>query len=142
MFDHLLEPLSYVLDPSKRVFWAYVVGALIVACVVTARAQGYLDIAAQLRSLFSGRYWFNRSTSLDYLLLFVNGTIRTLLIIPVLGSHLAGAFVVASFLQRNVADPAVVRRLLGLQERSQFGETQPVVLVIKRRRRGRRRGRR
>tara|TARA_B100001057_G_scaffold104163_1_gene101605 strand:+ start:4701 stop:5606 length:906 start_codon:yes stop_codon:yes gene_type:complete len=107
MFDHLLEPLSYVLDPSKRVFWAYVVGALIVACVVTARAQGYLDIAAQLRSLFSGRYWFNRSTSLDYLLLFVNGTIRTLLIIPVLGSHLAGAFVVASFLQRNVADPAV-----------------------------------
>ena len=107
MFDHLLEPLSYVLDPSKRVFWAYVVGALIVASIVTARAQGYLDIAAQLRSLFSGRYWFNRSTSLDYLLLFVNGTIRTLLIIPVLGSHLAGAFVVASFLQRNVADPAV-----------------------------------
>jgi sterol desaturase/sphingolipid hydroxylase (fatty acid hydroxylase superfamily) len=44
---------------------------------------------------------------LDYLLLFVNGSVRTLLVIPVLGSHLAGAFVVASFLQRNVADPAV-----------------------------------
>ena len=105
--DQFLEPLGYFLDPSKRVFWAYIIGALIIASIVTARSKGYLDLGAQLRSLFSGSYWFNRSTYLDYLLLFVNGTIRTLLIIPVLGSHLAGAFVVASFLQRNVADPSI-----------------------------------
>ena len=106
-FEQFFEPLGYLLDPSKRVFWGYVIGALVVASIVTAKSQGYLDLRAQLRSLFSARYWFNRSTSLDYLLLFINGSIRTLLIIPVLGSHLAGAFVVASFLQRNVADPAI-----------------------------------
>ena len=106
-FEQFLEPLGYLLDPSKRIFWGYVVGALVVASIVTAKSQGYLDLRAQLRSLFSAKYWFNRSTSLDYLLLFVNGSVRTLLIIPALGSHLAGAFVVASFLQRNVADPAV-----------------------------------
>ena len=106
-FEQFFEPLGYLLDPSKRVFWGYAISALVVASIVTAKSQGYLDLRAQLRSLFSARYWFNRSTSLDYLLLFINGSIRTLLIIPVLGSHLAGAFVVASFLQRNVADPAI-----------------------------------
>ena len=106
-FEQFLEPLGYLLDPSKRIFWGYVVVALVVASIVTAKSHGYLDLRAQLRSLFSAKYWFNRSTSLDYLLLFVNGSVRTLLIIPALGSHLAGAFVVASFLQRNVADPAV-----------------------------------
>lgn len=106
-FEQFLEPLGYLLDPSKRIFWGYAIGALVVACVVTAKNQGFLDLSAQLRSLFSAKYWFNRSTSLDYVLLFVNGSVRTLLVIPVLGSHLAGAFVVASFLQRNVADPAI-----------------------------------
>ena len=35
-FEQFLEPLGY---PSKRIFWGYVVGALAVACVVTAKLK-------------------------------------------------------------------------------------------------------
>jgi hypothetical protein len=36
-FEQFLEPLGYLLDPSKRIFWGYVIGALVVASLVTAK---------------------------------------------------------------------------------------------------------
>src|SRR5690606_5608036 len=56
------------------------------------------------RSLFSRRHWLNHSTATDLGLLLGNSTLRLLLIIPLLSSHLLATLWVARTLQTQLGD--------------------------------------
>ena len=104
MLDLLTEPLGFLADPGKRVFWVYVIVALLVASFVTSIRDGGFSLRKQTKALFNLSYWFNRSTLIDYALMWLNALIRTSLIVPLLGAKLAGALVIARFLQVDVGD--------------------------------------
>ena len=105
--DVLLAPLQFFLDPGKRIYWGYIFIAIVVASIATTHQQRVFNPRAQLIALSNPRYWFNQSTFVDYGLMFVNSTIRTLVILPLLGARLSGALVVGAFLQVNVGDAHV-----------------------------------
>ena len=107
MLELLSEPFGFFADPSKRVFWLYVLAALLVASFVTSLRDGGFSLRKQAKALFNRRYWFNRSTMLDYVLMWLNALVRTSFIVPLLGAKLAGALVVARFFQVNVGDFAI-----------------------------------
>ncbi len=101
-------PVGYLLEPSKRLFWLFVLSALVLASVTVALQQGRFRVSAQLAALFNQRYWFNRSTALDFVLVFVNNLLRVAIVIPLLGSHLAATILVGSFLQSTFGDAPVI----------------------------------
>ena len=99
-----LEPLAFPLDPAKRVFWGCLISAALLASLaVTVEARRF-DLKAQLRAVFDRGYWLHGSTAVDVSLMFLNHTLRVLLLVPLLGSHLAATLVVGRFLQRNLGD--------------------------------------
>lgn len=104
MFELLTEPFGFLADPSKRVFWLYILAALLVASFLTCLRDGGFSARKQIKALFDHRYWFNRSTMIDYVLMWLNALVRTSFIVPLLGAKLAGALVVARFFQVNVGD--------------------------------------
>ena len=104
MLELIIEPFGFLADPSKRVFWLYVLAALLVASFVTCLRDGGFSLRKQMNALFNYRYWFNRSTIIDYALMWLNAFVRTSLIVPLLGAKLAGALVVARFFQVNVGN--------------------------------------
>ncbi len=104
-FSHVLfEPLSYLLAPNKRLYWVFLLSALILASIVVAIQHKRLNMHEQLQALFNREYWFNTSTAVDVACLFTNNTIRVLLIVPLLGSHLAATIFVGGFLQSTFGD--------------------------------------
>ncbi len=104
MWDALLAPLTAPLDPSKRLFWGCMLSSLLLASVaVTVHARRF-DLRAQLASLFDPRYWLTASTLTDVGFLFLNNAIRVLVLVPVLGSHLAMTLVTGRFLQAHLGD--------------------------------------
>lgn len=104
MWDLLLEPLSAPLDPSKRLFWGCILSSLLLASLAVTIQSRRFDIRTQLRALFDRRYWLNRSTLTDVSLLFLNNGIRVLVLVPIVGSHLALTLVTGRFLQANLGD--------------------------------------
>ncbi len=100
----LFEPFSYLLSPSKRVYWVFLLSALILASIAVVIQHKRFNIREQLQALFNRRYWFNASTAVDVACLFTNNTIRVLLIVPLLGSHLAATIFVGSFFQSTFGD--------------------------------------
>lgn len=104
VLDAILSPLSITLDPGRRLFWLFLLSSLVLASITVAVQQRRFDLREQLRSLGNRRYWFNRSTATDGGLLFLNSLIRGSLLIPLLGSHLAGTILVGSWLQSQFGD--------------------------------------
>ena len=104
MWEALLEPLTAPLDPSKRLFWGCLLSSLLLAsAAVTVHARRF-DLRAQLACLFDRRYWLTASTLTDVGFLFLNNAIRVLVLVPVLGSHLAMTLVTGRFLQGHLGD--------------------------------------
>lgn len=100
----LTGPLHYFFEPSKRLFWPFLLSALVLASVTVTVHRKSFKISSQFRALFCTRYWFNSSTKVDYGLLCVNSVLRTGLLLPILGSHLAATIAVGNFLQVNFGD--------------------------------------
>ncbi len=108
LWQLIITPFSYPFDPSKRLFWLFILSALLLASITVAWQQRELNLAKQIRSLFNPRYWLHRSTLIDTGLLFVNSSLKILLLIPLLGSHLAMTMLVAKLLQSHLGDaPAI-----------------------------------
>ena len=88
--EYLLSLLNYPMDPSRRVYFGYVLGSLAVALIWIALAWLRKD-SNQARSLWQNlttpRIWWHRSARLDYQLLMVNPAIR-LLFLALLGISL------------------------------------------------------
>lgn len=104
LLDLLATPAEFLLDSAKRVYWLYLLSALLIASYVVARQSSGLQPLVQLKSLFNPGYWFSKSTSLDYFLMFFNNGMRVLLLVPLFGSHLALTILVGSFLQDSLGD--------------------------------------
>ncbi len=75
----LLEPIRALLDPSKRVFVPFLLGALGIALWAGARSG---PRAAWTGQLFPRAIYLHPSAVLDYKLLFVKALLRTLLFAP------------------------------------------------------------
>ena len=105
--EHLetfLAPFQFLVDPGKRIYWLYLLTALLAASVVVSFHQGGFNPKKQLKALFNTRYWLHQSSLLDVVLLFVNSLVRITLLIPFFDSRLVATILVGSFLQTHVGD--------------------------------------
>jgi len=113
LLQALTAPFDYFVEPGRRLYWLFILSALVLASVAVTWQQQRFDLKAQLRSLFNRHYWFNRSTSTDLALLFVNSTLRIALLVPLVGSHLAATIFVGGLLQDQFGDaPSIALPLL------------------------------
>lgn len=104
VWNALLAPANYLLEPGRRLFWVFLLSALILASLVVTWQQRQFDLKGQLKALFNRDYWLQRSTAEDVGWLTANSLIRLLLLVPLLGSHLAATILVGSTLQQTLGD--------------------------------------
>jgi sterol desaturase/sphingolipid hydroxylase (fatty acid hydroxylase superfamily)/predicted lipoprotein len=80
----LAAPLRFVTNPSKRLYWPFMLAALLIALVVLRlrRSGGQPALATTIKALFEPRLWLHRSTRLDLKLLIINRLLRGLLLGP------------------------------------------------------------
>lgn len=104
----LTAPLNYPLNPASRMYWLFWVSAgvmAVVALYLQFRRREDIGFWRGLRrSLFSRRHWLNRSTATDLGLMLGNSTLRVLLIVPLLGSHMVATLWVARSLQTHLGN--------------------------------------
>ena len=104
VLELLTAPVGFIFDSAKRVYWLYLLSALLIASCAVAWQSGKLQPMVQLKSLLNSNYWFSKSTSLDYFLMFFNNGMRVFLLVPLFGSHLVLTIIVGSFLQDTLGD--------------------------------------
>jgi len=75
----LATPFGHLTDPGQRLFWPFLLGALVLA----------LLLGGSWRALCARRVWLHRSSLLDYQLLFAKPVIEALLFPPLLFSAYA-----------------------------------------------------
>ncbi len=89
----LAEPVGFVVDPGRRVFWPCLVVALLLACGL-ALSRG-VRLRKLVAWLFSPRIWAHRSALLDYQIIFAKALLRATLFAPLAVSGLAVTVFVA-----------------------------------------------
>ena len=72
IIDWMFEPAQFFLDPAKRVYWLYLLSALVVASLAVTYQEGRFQPMEQLRSLVNPRYWFSKSSLYDLFLMIFN----------------------------------------------------------------------
>ena len=75
----LLHPAQLFQDPSKRVFWLYLLIGLIIAGLVFALRYRGGWFRQLYRQFLSPRIWFHPSSLLDYKLVFIKALIQVFL---------------------------------------------------------------
>ncbi|OUS28457.1 hypothetical protein A9Q99_13140 [Gammaproteobacteria bacterium 45_16_T64] len=114
LIEGLLAPFAYPVDPSKRIFWGFLLSSLILASISVTVSQRSFSPKAQLAALVNPRYWFTRSSLVDVSLLFLNSVIRAVLLVPSFGVKLGATVIVASFLQSNLGDAPTLHTPIAL----------------------------
>jgi len=104
LLDLLVAPAEKFLDPSERVFWGYMLSALVIASIVVSYQEKRFRPIEQLQRLFNPKYWLSRSSLYDVFLMIFNTFMRLTLLIPFFGSHLVVTVLVGGFLQENLGD--------------------------------------
>ncbi len=104
MLDLLVAPAEKFLDPSERVFWGYMLSALVIASIVVSYQEKRFRPIEQLKRLFDPKYWLSRSSLYDVFLMIFNTFMRLTLLIPFFGSHVVVTVLVGGFLQEHVGD--------------------------------------
>ncbi|MGJ8692572.1 MAG: sterol desaturase family protein [Thalassotalea sp.] len=89
LLNQLIEPVTYLLTANKRIYWLYLISALLLI-VLFYRSQP-LAIKTIFKQLVSRKYWFNRSTQLDLKWIFLNQALALLLVVPIISGQLAWA---------------------------------------------------
>ncbi|MBI2058481.1 MAG: sterol desaturase family protein [Nitrospirae bacterium] len=100
----LLEPFSFFIDPSERLFWVYLAGSAFVALGVQAAASwgvGSSDPDGAGRLFFSWKIWSHRSARLDYKFVFAKALLRAIWAAPWALSAFGLAGVVVRALDRG-----------------------------------------
>ena len=97
LIDALLKPATLVYDPSKRVFWGYLLASLLLAglAMVVSRRKNWLSHL--YKQLLSHHIWLHPSSRLDMKLMIVKSIVRTLLFVPWLMSSYGLAIAVVRF---------------------------------------------
>lgn len=79
-FDTLLSPSLFLFSPEKRIYWGYLLISLLIAVMVSGKQW------------FNVKLWFNQSSLIDVLLLFVNQWLYKLLVVPLFALQISYAF--------------------------------------------------
>ena len=95
ILEGLEMPISYLLNPSKRLFYFYLVSSLIIAYYVYYQSKIQYSF---LKYLFHKKVWASKSAFVDYGLVFFNGIIKVFLIAPFLVFGLYFSIYVNDFL--------------------------------------------
>lgn len=97
----LTNPFTYLAHPAQRLYWVYLVGAVVLAVLVrvaTTRRRRRRPMAL-LRWLTAKSLWLHPSARLDYQYLFAKAVIKTLFLTPWLGASFGLAVWTAARLQ-------------------------------------------
>ncbi len=86
-FDAWLEPFFFVVDPSKRLFFIYLLSSVLIGVLVLYRQNGGSGLQA-FENLINPKVWFHRSSRVDFQLLVFNSLLRTFLFFFVLVNSL------------------------------------------------------
>jgi len=100
IYEAVLVPMQFLLEPNKRLYFGYILSALILATWVYHRhiwrSRNSLSqspfLAGLLRFIFPKAIWLNRSSAIDFGLLFLNATLKALLFIPLIISAFSVGF--------------------------------------------------
>ena len=71
-------------NPSKRVFWGFLLSSLVIA-MVWCRFIRHQTITDSIRLIFSRTAWWSKSARADYKIMLINGAINTILAPKLLG---------------------------------------------------------
>jgi len=73
--ESLLRPLLILVDPTQRLFFGYLAGALVLGSLALIWRGGWKGLSG----IFHKKIWSHKSTQLDIHLFFFNGFLKTLL---------------------------------------------------------------
>ena len=83
IIEGLKAPAFYLIDPSRRIYWGYLLTSLVIAILV-AIIRNPKPLNEFIRDLTSLQRWKNPSILLDIKLLIINSLLRALLIAPII----------------------------------------------------------
>jgi len=104
VLEVLTAPAEFFMDAGKRVYWLYLLSALVVASLATSIQARRFNPAEQFKTFFDRHYWFARSSMVDVCLMFINSIVKISLLLPLFGSHLAATILVGAFFQDTFGD--------------------------------------
>ncbi len=79
-FEKWLEPFFFVLDPSKRLFFVYLLSSVVLGVWAVGR-QKKSPVFQSFESLLNPRVWFHPSSRIDFQLLILNSLLKTFLFV-------------------------------------------------------------
>ena len=101
IYSALLSPASFISDPSKRIYWSYLIVSVVMAGVVLVMRYRRRGLNKLYTQLLSPRLWLHPSSLLDIKLMLVKSLVRTLLFIPWLISSYGLAVSVVRYASRG-----------------------------------------
>lgn len=104
MLDLLAAPADKFFDPAERVYWGYLLSALVITSIAVSYQEKRFRPLEQLQRLCNPTYWLSRSSLYDMFLMTFNTIMRLSLLIPFFGSHVVVTVLVGGFLQEHVGD--------------------------------------
>ena len=94
--------ISLPFDPSKRLYWPFLLVSVLFAVLIVR----YRDREQKMFSVFFSRnYFLSKSTLIDCAYLALNSFVRVAVLVPLLGSKIFVAILVARFWQANFDTP-------------------------------------
>ena len=82
--SYLEEIFSAFTNPSKRVFWGFLLSSLVIA-MVWCRYFRHQTTADSIRLIFSRTAWWSKSARADYKIMLINGAINSILAPKLIG---------------------------------------------------------
>jgi len=76
LLSSLMQPVYFISDPSKRIYWLYALMSIVIAGLVYVYRDRDQWWSRLHHHLLSGRLWFNPSTFLDVKLILVKSVVR------------------------------------------------------------------
>jgi len=89
LFFEWISVIEYVLSPSKRIYWLYLITSLVLAVYVLPRTKSH-NVQHYLKA-HRTKYWFNRSTLIDLKWILVNQLLAIVIFVPILGGQVSWA---------------------------------------------------
>ena len=97
----LVMPVDAFLDPSRRIYWPFMLLAMMFALLVLTLRERQFAWQRWSSDFFSSRYFLSLSSLQDIGFWFLNSIIKVIAIVPLLGGHLAFMLIVVRFLHGN-----------------------------------------
>ncbi|ALU42510.1 sterol desaturase family protein [Pseudoalteromonas rubra] len=99
LWQSLLSLPGYLLDANKRIYWLYLLSAVVMAGLVYNKLQGPRSLKGFLGFLFPRDVWLSDSAKLDYGLFVVNKLIKALTFAPIVLTMVPVAIAVSDGLE-------------------------------------------